>query len=40
MFKGLFDFSKQRSVKESVGFFLFYGSIGLAVVSLAEMAGV
>lgn len=31
MFKNLFDFSKRRSLKESIGFYLFYTVIALAL---------
>ena len=31
MFKDLFDLSKTRSLKESVGFYIFYGAVGLGL---------
>lgn len=31
MFKDLFDLSKTRTLKESVGFYIFYGTIGLGL---------
>lgn len=34
MFKDLFNFSKVRSLKESIGFYLFYTAIGLILTVL------
>jgi hypothetical protein len=31
MFKDLFNFSKVRTLKESIGFYIFYTAIGLAL---------
>lgn len=39
MFDDLFDFGKQRTLKQSVGFFLFYGSIVLGISAVAGLAG-
>ena len=40
MFKDLFDFSKQRTIKESVGFFLFYGGIIMGVYATLSVLGI
>lgn len=40
MFNDLFDFSKKRSLKESVGFFIVHGGIAFSVVTLMKLAGV
>jgi hypothetical protein len=40
MFNDLFDFSKQRTLKESVGFFLFHSGILLAVLAMLNVMGV
>lgn len=37
MFKNLFDLSKTRSLKESVGFYIFYGMVGLGVTGLVGL---
>ena len=37
MFKTLFDFSKKRTLKESVGFYLFYCTIALALEQLGAL---
>ena len=40
MFNDLFDFSKKRSLKESVGFFIFHGalaSVAVALIKFLEM---
>ena len=34
MFDDLFNFSKQRSLKQAVGFYAFYGTIGLLMTVL------
>ena len=39
MFKDLFDFKKQRTLKESVGFYLFYACLALGVQGFAFMLG-
>jgi hypothetical protein len=39
MFKDLFNFSKARTLKESVGFYVFYTGLALAVAGLAEFLG-
>ncbi len=36
MFDDLFDFAKKRTIKQSVGFFMFHGGIALAVVTAAQ----
>ncbi len=40
MFKDLFDFKKQRTLKESIGFYLFYAAIIMGVQGFAMMLGV
>jgi len=40
MFKDLFDFSKQRTLKESVGFFLFYGGVIMGVYATLSALGI
>ncbi|MGZ9097016.1 MAG: hypothetical protein ACXW30_01820 [Micavibrio sp.] len=37
MFKNLFNFSKTRSLKESIGFYIFYTTIALAISGLAGL---
>lgn len=37
MFKNLFDFSRQRTLKESVGFYVFYCALFLGVSGLVEL---
>lgn len=37
MFKDLFNFSKQRSLKESVGFYIFYASMIMGVTGLMSL---
>lgn len=39
MFKDLFDFKKQRTLKESVGFYLFYACIAMGLQGFAFMFG-
>jgi hypothetical protein len=39
MFEGLFDFGKQRTLKQSVGFYLFYASLFLVVSGVASLLG-
>lgn len=36
MFDDLFDFAKKRTLKQSVGFFIFHGGIAFAVVTMLE----
>lgn len=36
MFKDLFDFSKTRTLKESIGFYIFYTGIALGFTLLAS----
>jgi hypothetical protein len=40
MFKDLFDFSKARTLKESVGFFLFHGGIIMVVFGFLSAIGI
>ena len=40
MFEGLFDFGKTRTLKQSVGFYLFYGGIALAISVLLTAFGI
>ena len=37
MFTDLLNFSKKRTLKESIGFFIIHGSIALSVVTLLEL---
>lgn len=37
MFKDLFDFSKTRTLKESVGFYIFYTAIALVLTGFASL---
>lgn len=39
MFDDLFDFSKRRTLKQSVGFYLFYACLFMGVSGLLSMAG-
>jgi len=39
MFDDLFDFAKQRTLKQSVGFYIFYAGIFLGVSALLKAAG-
>ena len=39
MFKDLFNFSKARSLKESVGFYIFYTAIALVVSGVFSFLG-
>lgn len=39
MFNNLFDFGKKRSLKESIGFFLFHGSIAFCVMTFLKALG-
>ncbi len=40
MFEGLFDFGRTRTLKQSVGFYLFYGGIAVAIYALLTVIGV
>jgi hypothetical protein len=40
MFNDLFDFKKQRTLKESIGFYLFYACIIMGVQGFMMMFGV
>lgn len=40
MFSDLFDFGKKRSLKQSVGFFIFHGGMMLAVMVVLDLLGV
>jgi hypothetical protein len=40
MFKNLFDFSKQRTLKESIGFFIFHSALILGVFAVLSALGV
>jgi hypothetical protein len=37
MFKDLFNFSKERTLKESIGFYIFYCGLALAFSGLASL---
>jgi hypothetical protein len=39
MFNDLFDFAKQRTLKESVGFYLFYAGLFVGVTGLLSLFG-
>jgi len=39
MFDDLFNFEKQRSFKQSIGFYLFYGCIFMGISGLMTMVG-
>jgi hypothetical protein len=39
MFDNLFDFSKRRSLKQSIGFYLFYGCLFMGFSGLMTMVG-
>lgn len=39
MFEDLFDFGKQRTLKQSIGFFIFYGGIALSITGLLSLFG-
>ncbi len=37
MFKDLFNFAKRRTLKESIGFYLFYAAIGLILTGFSGL---
>lgn len=37
MFDDMFDFAKQRTLKQSIGFFIFHSTIILAVMGLINL---
>lgn len=39
MFNDLFNFEKQRTLKESIGFYLFYGCLFMGISGIATMLG-
>ena len=39
MFNDLFDFAKQRTLKQSVGFYIFYVTVFLGVSGLLKLIG-
>lgn len=39
MFDDLFDFGKQRTLKQSVGFYIFYGGVALSLMGLVSLLG-
>ena len=39
MFDGLFDFAKQRTLKQSVGFYIFYAGLFLGFSGLMSLFG-
>lgn len=39
MFNDLFDFKKQRNLKESVGFYLFYACLIMGVQGMSMLLG-
>jgi hypothetical protein len=40
MFDDLFDFGKTRTLKQSVGFYIFYAGIFLSVTTILKLIGV
>lgn len=40
MFNDLFDFGKKRSLKESVGFFLFHSGLIITVMTVMTVLGI
>lgn len=40
MFNNLFDFSRQRTLKESVGFYIFYACVFGGITVLLNLMGV
>lgn len=40
MFQDLFNFSKQRTLKQSIGFFIFHSSLVLGVMAILSLMGV
>lgn len=40
MFDDLFDFGKKRTLKQSIGFFLFHSTVILAVLGVLKLSGV
>ncbi len=39
MFDDLFDFAKKRTLKQSIGFFLFHGGLIVGLMSLLKVLG-
>ena len=39
MFNDLFDFGKQRTLKQSVGFYIFYASVFFGITGLLKLIG-
>lgn len=39
MFDDIFNFGKQRTIKQSIGFFLFYAMLFMGVTGFLGMAG-
>lgn len=39
MFDDLFDFGKRRTLKQSVGFYLFYCGLAMGLTGLASLLG-
>ena len=39
MFDDIFNFGKRRTLKQSIGFFLFYGTFFMGIVGIMEMLG-
>ncbi len=40
MFDDLFDFAKKRSLKQSIGFFIFHSGLVLAVMAVLSAMGI
>ncbi len=40
MFKDLFDFGKKRTLKESVGFFIFHSGLALGAMFVLDLLGI
>ena len=39
MFDDLFDFAKKRTLKQSIGFFIFHGTLAVAVMTVVQAFG-
>ena len=39
MFDDLFDFAKKRTLKQSIGFFIFHSTVVMAVLTIIQLLG-
>lgn len=39
MFDDLFDFAKKRTLKQSIGFFIFHGTLAVAAMTVVQALG-